>query len=61
MMIEESEGTNTGSAEQLSDAMLSMLEARIVCHQGHVMDAMTLYDSITQSLTPDTFLPAQRR
>jgi hypothetical protein len=39
--------------------MLSMLEARIVCYQGRVMDAMALYDSITQSITPDTFLSAR--
>jgi hypothetical protein len=61
MLIEDREGTNTVSAEQLSDAMLSMLEARIICHEGHVLDAMTLYDKITRSITPDTFLSAQRK
>jgi hypothetical protein len=61
MLIEERENTNAVSAEKLSDAMLSMLEARIVCHEGHVVDAMALYDSITQSITPDTFLSAQRK
>jgi hypothetical protein len=53
MLIEEREDTNAVSAEKLSDAMLSMLEARIVCHEGRVIDAMALYDSITQSITPD--------
>src|ERR1700688_1198082 len=50
MLIEERENTNVVSGDQLSDAMLAMLEARIVCHEGHVMDAMALYDSIVQSV-----------
>jgi hypothetical protein len=61
MLIEERENADAVSPEKLSDAMLSMLEARIVCYQGRVMDAMTLYDSITQSITPDTFLSARRK
>ena len=61
MLIEERENTNAVSGDKLSDAMLAMLEARIVCHEGRVMDAMVLYDGITQSITPDTFLSAKRQ
>jgi len=61
MLIEEREDTNAVSVDKLSDAMLAMLEARIVCHEGHVMDAMALYDSIVQSVTPDTFLSARQK
>jgi hypothetical protein len=57
MVIEERESTNAVSQKKLSDAMLTMLEARMVCYEGRVMDAMTLYDSITQNLTPDPFDP----
>jgi hypothetical protein len=60
MLIEEREDTNAVSADKLSDAMLSMLEARIVCHEGRVIDAMALYDSISQSITPDPFYPFSR-
>jgi hypothetical protein len=60
MLIEERENTNAVAVDRLSDAMLTMLEARIVCHEGRVMDAMELYDSIVQGITPDTFLSAQR-
>jgi hypothetical protein len=60
MLIEEREDTNAVSAEKLSDAMLSMLEARIVCHEGRVIDAMALYDSISQSIAPDPFYPFSR-
>jgi len=61
MLIEEREDANTVSADKLSDAMLAMLEARIVCHTGHVMDAMAIYDRIAQSVTSDTFLSAREK
>ena len=61
MLIEERESTNTVPAEKLSDAMLSMLEARIVCHDGRVRDALTLYDDIVRDITPDTFRSAERK
>jgi hypothetical protein len=61
MLIEERENNNAVSVDILSDAMLAMLEARIVCHEGHVVDAMVLYDNIAQSVTPDTFLSARRK
>ena len=61
MLIEERENTDAVPVDKLSDAMLAMLEARIVCHEGRVMDAMVLYDSITESITPDTFLSAKRK
>jgi hypothetical protein len=41
--------------------MLAMLEARIVCHQGRVMDAMALYEGIATSLIPDSFQSAGRQ
>ena len=61
MLIEERESTDAVPAEKLDDAMLSMLEARIVCHRGRVMDAMALYDSIAQSVTSDTLLSVRRK
>jgi hypothetical protein len=61
LLIEEREDTNTVSADKLSDAMLAMLDARIVCHTGHVMDAMAIYDRIAQSVTSDTFLSAREK
>jgi hypothetical protein len=57
MVIEERESTNAVPRKKLSDAMLAMLEARMICYEGRVTDAMTLYDSITQSLIPDPFDP----
>lgn len=56
MTIEEREDTNAATADKLNDAILSMLEARIVCHQGRVTDALALYDSIAQDIAPDTYM-----
>jgi hypothetical protein len=61
MLIEEREDTNAVSTEKLSDAMLGMLQARIVCHEGRIMDAMALYESIVQSVTPETSLSVRER
>jgi hypothetical protein len=61
MWIEERENTNTIPAEKLSDAMLAMLEARMVCYEGRVMDAMALYDSISRSITADSVPSAGSR
>ena len=52
MLIEERESTNAVSAERLSDAMLAMMNARMMCHDGREAAALTLYDSISGSLTP---------
>ena len=52
MLIEERESTNTISAEGLSDALLTMMNARMVCYEGHVVDALAIYDSVARSLTP---------
>jgi hypothetical protein len=61
MLIEDRESSNMVSMETLSDALLAMLEARIVCHEGRVVDAMALYDGIAQSVTPDTMLSARQK
>jgi hypothetical protein len=52
MLIEERENTNAISAQGLSDAMLTMMAARMTCQDGHEADALTMYDSIAASLTP---------
>jgi hypothetical protein len=52
MTIEARENSGTVPAEKLSDAMAEMMHARIVCHQGRVLDALALYDAIDESLQP---------
>jgi hypothetical protein len=52
-LIEERENTNAVSAETLSDAMLTMMNARMTCYGGHVVDALAIYDSVAGSLSPN--------
>jgi hypothetical protein len=61
MLIEERESTNAVPADKLSDAMLTMLEARMVCYEGHVVDALALYDSVRDIITPNSILSDRRR
>src|SRR5467141_4769570 len=53
MLIEERENTNAISAERLSDAMLTIMNARMMCYDGHVVDALAIYDRVAGSLTPN--------
>ena len=55
MLIEERESANAISAERLSDAMVTMMHARMVCYEGHVIDALAIYDSVARSLAPGAY------
>lgn len=61
MLIEERESANAVSTQKLTDAMLAMMHARLVCHQGHVVDALALYDTIAQNLTTDPVLSGRMK
>ena len=50
-LIEERESTSTVSAEKLGDAMIEMMHARMVCYEGRVVEALELYDGISQSIS----------
>ena len=52
MLIEERESTNAISAERLSDALATMMNARMICYDGRVVDALAIYDDVARSLTP---------
>jgi hypothetical protein len=60
MLIEERESAATVTPEKLSDAMVTMMHARLVCHEGRVMDALAIYDKVAQSLTANSFMTGQR-
>jgi hypothetical protein len=55
-MIEDRENSGAVSAESVREALLAMMHARIVCHEGHVADALALYDGIAQSIIADQLL-----
>jgi hypothetical protein len=50
MLIEERESLSAISAQKSTEAIIAMLDARMVCHEGHVLDALALYDGIARSL-----------
>jgi hypothetical protein len=52
MLIEERESTKAISAETLSDALVTMMNARMICYDGHVVDALAIYDGVARRLTP---------
>jgi hypothetical protein len=51
-VIEEQELTGSIPAEKMKHALLGMMHARIVCHQGRVLDALAIYDAVTESVRP---------
>jgi hypothetical protein len=51
-LIEERESTDALSAETLSEAMLTRLNARMICGEGRAIDALVIYDDVPGSLTP---------
>jgi hypothetical protein len=53
MLIEERQDANLVTAQTLSEALFSMMRARIVCRDGRVSDALALYDGIAASVTSD--------
>ena len=53
MLIEDRESRNTMPAEKLRDAVSTLMHARIVCHEGHVLDALAIYDGIAKSIAPN--------
>jgi len=52
-LIEQREKTNAISAERSSDALVTMMNARMICYDGHVVDALAIYDGVARSLTPN--------
>jgi hypothetical protein len=51
-VIEEQEKAGSIPAEKISDALLEMMHARIVCYQGQVLDALAIYDAVAESVRP---------
>ena len=52
MIIEQQENAGSVPAEKLSEALVEMMHARIVCHNGKVLDALAIYDAVAESVRP---------
>jgi hypothetical protein len=51
-VLEEHENAGSIPADKISEALLEMMHARIVCHQGQVLDALAIYDAVAESVRP---------
>jgi hypothetical protein len=58
-MIEDRETSRAVPTEALTAAMLTMMHARTVCHEGYVVDALAIYEGIIQSITPGQVLSSR--
>jgi hypothetical protein len=61
MLIEERESANAISPEELGNAVLALLRAQMVCHEGRVADAFALYDDISRSIAANSDKSGRRR
>jgi hypothetical protein len=60
-LIEERENADAISAEKSTDALLTIMHARMVCFEGRVLDALAIYDGISQSVAPNPLLSDRRQ
>src|SRR4051812_1889972 len=60
MMIEERESANAISIEGSRNAIVTIMDARLICYEGRVREALALYDSISQSITPNSAVFGRR-
>ena len=51
-VIEEQELNGSIAAEKISEALVEMMHARIVCYQGRVLDALAIYDAVRDRIQP---------
>ncbi len=51
-LIEEQEASRSVPAEKLSDALIEMMHARTVCHEGRVLDALAIKDEMSLAFEP---------
>jgi hypothetical protein len=57
-LVEERENSNAISAQRVSDAMLTILNARMICYEGHVLDALAIYDSVARNIVSHDLSPS---
>ena len=53
-LLDEREIGDAVSTRKLKDAILAIMNARMVCHQGRVRDALALYDEVSRSMTTNS-------
>ena len=60
-LIEERESVNAISAQTSTDAILTVMHARMVCFEGRVLDALAIYDTVSESMTSNFLLSGRQQ
>ena len=60
MMLEQRESASALAAQELSETLITIVDARMVCFEGRVLDALEIYDNIARSITSGHNLAARR-
>ena len=53
MMLEQREGANGIATHELKEAMNTIVDARMICAEGRVLDALEIYDNIARRIAAD--------
>jgi hypothetical protein len=56
MMLEQRESTNGIATHELTETLNTIVDARMICSQGRVVDALEIYDNIARRIASDFML-----
>jgi hypothetical protein len=51
MMLEQRESANGIAAQELNEVLVTIFNARMVCSEGRVLDALEMYENVARSIT----------
>ena len=61
MMIEQRENDNRIAAEDLKETLNAIFDARMLCSEGRVLDALEMYDGVARRIASDRVLKQPRK
>ena len=56
MMLEQRENANGITTQDLKETLNTIFDARMVCSEGHVLDALKIYDGVARRIASDRML-----
>ena len=60
MMLEQRESPDGIATQELKETLNTIFDARMVCAEGRVLDALEIYDSVARRITSGHNLAARR-
>ena len=61
MMLEQRESTDGIATQELKETLNTIFDARMVCAEGRVLDALEIYDSVARRITSDRIFSGQMK